>query len=131
MTTETAILLAIVAAPVAVVMLVLAMAVALSVRRVRRSVARSSDLIDGTTDRWIQEFRSGRRALGHRAAELEALRQRGRALDGDLERWAGYLTDLRTTVARVDQRRLSPAVRAMRWASVLGRVALVWRTPGR
>lgn len=131
MTTETATLLAVVAAPIAVLAMVAAVAVGMLVRRGRRGLDRADMRLERQETVIREELVTARSSIEQMSTAVAAFRTQGDTLDADLAMWSASLSDLRQTIERLNRGRLGPAVRAMQLASALARVALVWRAPAR
>lgn len=131
MTTETATLLAVVAAPIAVLATVAAVAVGMLVRRGRRGLDRADMRLERQETVIREELVTARSSIEQMSTAVAAFRTQGDTLDADLAMWSASLSDLRQTIERLNRGRLGPAVRAMQLASALARVALVWRAPAR
>jgi hypothetical protein len=129
--TESATLLAVLAAPTAVLVLVLALAVALLARRGRRSLGRAAARLQRAEAPARDDLSAARAALARATIASAELRRQGRRLDADIAAWTTDLAATHHTIERVTRGRLGPTVRAMQLAAALARVALLWRTPAR
>lgn len=131
MTTETATLLAVLAAPIAVLAVVAAVTVGMLVRRGRRGLDRSAMRLERQETVIREELVTARGSFERISTVIAAFRTQGTALDADLATWTASLSDQRKAIERLDRGRLGPAVRAMQVAGALARVALLWRAPTR
>ncbi len=131
MTTETATLLAVLAAPIAVLAVVAAVVVGLLARRGRLGLVRSAMKLERQEALIWEELGSARGSIERTATAITAFRTQGRALDADLPMWTARLSVQRQTIEQLNRGRLGPAVRVMQLAGAVARVALLWRTPAR
>jgi len=130
-TLETATLLAVLATPIAVLAVVAAVAVGLISRRGRDGMSRSATMLARQEGTMREELVGARGALTRSSSAITAIRATGSRLDTDLALWTAHLTGQRQAIERLSLGGLGPAVRAMKLAGALARVALLWRTPAR
>jgi len=130
-TTETATLLAVLAAPIAVLAVVAAVAVGMIARRGRQGLGRSATGLERQEAALRGDLESAQGSIEGVAAALTALRTQGHRLDADLVTWAAGLSEQRRTIEGLNRSRLGPAVRAVQLAGAIARIALLWRTPAR
>lgn len=131
MTTETATLLAVLAAPIAVLTMVAAVAVGMLVRRGRQGLDRSAIRLERQDAAIREELVTARGSIERMSTAIAAFRAQGSSLDADLATWTATLSEQRQTIERLNRGRLGPAVRVMQLAGALARVALLWRAPAR
>lgn len=131
MSTETSILLAVLAAPLAVLALVAAVATVVLARRLGTRARMTTRQLDTGAGALVAACREARATLDHVGVLLASLHAAGSRLDRDLPGWTASLVDARLTVQRLTRSRLGPLVRTARIAGALARVAFLWRSPVR
>jgi hypothetical protein len=129
--TETATLLAVLAAPLAVVAAVFALAIVSAVRRSRRELVRTTARLETQEGAIRDGLIAARAAFDAAGASVTRMRGEGGRLDADVAAWTLALIDARTTLRSMARGRLGPMVRAVQVAGALARIALLWRAPAR
>ena len=131
MQTDTATLLALLAAPLAVIAVVVALATGLVARRGARSLGTATVRLGEIGLQTRDQLRTARAACERMSAAAVTLQAQGLTLDEDIAAWTASLVEGRTSLERMTRSRLAPAVRVVQLASALARVALLWRMPAR
>lgn len=131
MQTETATLLAVLAAPLAVVAVVLAIATVLLTRRARRDLVRTSDQLEIQRTALAQQLTDARTVLAQATPVLARLREDEARMAGTVTDWTAALAEGRDALDRLTRGRMGPMVRAVQVAGALARIALLWRAPTR
>lgn len=129
--TETATLIAVLAAPIAVLAGVAALAVVLLARSGRGRLVRGRQRLDRATPALEEELASARISLDRLRATSAVMATRGREADVRLAAMTDDLASGRASIQAFSRGRLAPAVRAVQLAGALARVALLWRMPAR
>ena len=131
MHTESATLLAVVAAPVAVLAVVAAVSVWLAVRVARRTLRAAATGLERHEPAIRRDLVSARGSIARANSALDALGARAEVMEADATAWTDALGQQRQAIERLNLGRMGPAVRAVRLAATLARVALLWRSPAR